>query len=150
MMKVFLTLSFILSGMAGESMAQSAKADFAFLLARKPALKEVNLKNETPVSAPRGMDLLESPFRFALQSTLFGYQRLISSQDAPTCIFSPSCSRFGRAAIKRAGAMRGLLLTADRLQRCHGFHSSPLYPVNHTLNKFSDPIDAHIPKKKND
>jgi putative membrane protein insertion efficiency factor len=49
------------------------------------------------------------------------YQVAISSQDIPACNFTPSCSRFTSEAIKKAGLIRGALLGADRLLRCHPF-----------------------------
>jgi len=47
------------------------------------------------------------------------YQVAISSQDGPTCPFSPTCSRFGREAIAKHGFIKGTFLTADRLTRCN-------------------------------
>ena len=35
------------------------------------------------------------------------------------CPFTPSCSAYGLAAIRRHGLLHGLLMTSDRLQRCH-------------------------------
>ena len=51
---------------------------------------------------------------------LFGtYHVVLSSQDLPTCGFSPSCSRFSQQAIGRCGPVQGALLTLDRLLRDH-------------------------------
>jgi putative component of membrane protein insertase Oxa1/YidC/SpoIIIJ protein YidD len=51
---------------------------------------------------------------------LFGtYHVVLSSQDLPTCGFSPSCSRFSQQAIGRCGPIQGALLTLDRLLRDH-------------------------------
>ncbi len=38
---------------------------------------------------------------------------------APSCRFTPSCSAFALEAVKTHGAVRGLVLTARRLLRCH-------------------------------
>jgi putative component of membrane protein insertase Oxa1/YidC/SpoIIIJ protein YidD len=44
----------------------------------------------------------------------------ISSQDYNRCAFHPSCSEFGLLAVKKHGALIGMLATLDRLQRCNG------------------------------
>jgi len=47
------------------------------------------------------------------------YKSVISSQDGPTCVFNPSCGTYTIYAINRFGVIKGVLLAADRLQRCH-------------------------------
>ena len=47
------------------------------------------------------------------------YQYFISSQDRPSCMFSKSCSNFALSAINTNGYILGIMMTADRLQRCH-------------------------------
>jgi len=49
------------------------------------------------------------------------YQKGISSQDLPSCVFHPSCSRFAFGCIEQYGVFRGILLAADRLLRCNPF-----------------------------
>jgi len=46
------------------------------------------------------------------------FQRYISPTDGDRCGFTPSCSAFGREAVRREGALVGVLATADRLMRC--------------------------------
>ncbi|NOX36085.1 MAG: membrane protein insertion efficiency factor YidD [Calditrichaeota bacterium] len=73
------------------------------------------------------------------------YQTFISSQDAPACNFTPSCSRFGQAALSRAGVWKGILLTSDRLQRCNGLPGREgFYPIDHETHRFFDPIDVYL------
>lgn len=48
------------------------------------------------------------------------YKFAISSQDYNKCAFHPSCSEFGLLAVKKHGAVVGMLATLDRLQRCNG------------------------------
>ena len=48
------------------------------------------------------------------------YKFAISSQDYNRCAFHPSCSEFGLLAVKKHGALIGMLATVDRLQRCNG------------------------------
>ena len=50
------------------------------------------------------------------------YQRLVSPLLPPACRFYPSCSAYAIQALERHGALRGTLLAARRLGRCHPFH----------------------------
>ncbi|OQY28368.1 MAG: hypothetical protein B6244_07635 [Candidatus Cloacimonetes bacterium 4572_55] len=47
------------------------------------------------------------------------YQLFISSQDKPSCVFSPSCSHFSAGCFHQYSPIKAVLLTSDRLQRCH-------------------------------
>ncbi len=70
------------------------------------------------------------------------YQKFVSSQDAPTCNFTPSCSRFGMACIQEFGMLKGILLTADRLLRCNGSKSAH-YHKDLKTEKYIDPISNY-------
>lgn len=48
-----------------------------------------------------------------------GYRKTLSEVRGPVCNFSPSCSRFSQEAISKYGFAKGLLMTGDRLLRCH-------------------------------
>lgn len=48
------------------------------------------------------------------------YKFAVSSQDYNRCTFHPSCSEYGILAVKKRGALFGMLATLDRLQRCNG------------------------------
>lgn len=50
------------------------------------------------------------------------YQLLISPLLGPRCRFYPSCSQYALEAIQKHGALRGLVLAARRLVRCHPLH----------------------------
>ena len=74
------------------------------------------------------------------------YQLFVSSQqELAVCNFTPSCSHFGMAAIKRFGAFYGILMTSDRIQRCNGF-GRRYYPVHPVTGKSWDPIDPYYLK----
>lgn len=72
------------------------------------------------------------------------YQMFISSQDLPVCRFTPSCSDFGLQAIRRYGVPRGILMTSDRLQRCHGFTHGH-YPLDEVSGRSRDPVETYAP-----
>lgn len=74
------------------------------------------------------------------------YQKSVSSQDLPSCVFHPSCSRFAFGAIERFGPVKGILLAGDRLLRCNPFAHN-YYKFDG--EKFSDPVEWYdlTPKK---
>jgi uncharacterized protein len=48
------------------------------------------------------------------------YQLLVSPLlPANTCKFHPSCSEYAALAIRKHGVLKGVLLAAGRLLRCH-------------------------------
>jgi len=73
------------------------------------------------------------------------YQKGISSQDLPACVFHPSCSRFAFGAIQQAGPVKGILLAGDRLLRCNPF-ALPYYQFDG--EKLSDPVEKYVRNKK--
>jgi len=74
-------------------------------------------------------------------STLFlFYKTFISSQDIPTCIFTPSCSEYAVEALRKKGLAAGWLSTFDRLSRCHGLTKPDYYPFDTQLKRFYDPV----------
>lgn len=68
------------------------------------------------------------------------YKTFISSQDMPSCIFSPSCSQFAVDAFQHKGPITGWLATFDRLQRCHGLANPAHYIMTPDKNLFYDPV----------
>ena len=69
------------------------------------------------------------------------YKRFISSQDAISCTFEPSCSVFGLHAVRHHGLLIGSFATFDRLARCHGWNRQ-YYPIHPETQLNYDPIDA--------
>jgi len=57
------------------------------------------------------------------------YQRLLSPLTPPSCRFEPSCSEYGAQAILAHGVLKGWLLAAWRILRCHPFTAGGLDPV---------------------
>ncbi len=47
------------------------------------------------------------------------YKQFISSQDGQHCSFTPSCSEYAIAGIRKHGMIAGLLNAFDRISRCN-------------------------------
>jgi len=60
---------------------------------------------------------------------LRGYKRWISPALPPSCRYVPTCSEYAAEAVERHGALRGSLMAAWRLLRCHPFAAGGLDPV---------------------
>jgi uncharacterized protein len=67
--------------------------------------------------------------RWLMLRLLAAYQRWISPQLGPACRYTPTCSDYAAEAITRHGALRGALLAAGRLLRCHPLGGRGLDPV---------------------
>ena len=57
------------------------------------------------------------------------YQKAISPALPPSCRFQPTCSEYALEAVNRHGALRGSLLAARRLCRCHPWGGDGFDPV---------------------
>jgi uncharacterized protein len=60
---------------------------------------------------------------------LGAYKWLISPLFPPACRYLPTCSEYAMDAVDRHGALRGGLLAAWRLLRCHPFTAGGYDPV---------------------
>ena len=68
---------------------------------------------------------------------LRGYKVLFSPLFAGSCRYMPSCSEYAAEAIQRFGVIRGCLLAARRLARCHplGGHGFDAVPADYRKNR---------------
>ncbi len=57
------------------------------------------------------------------------YQQAISPMLPPSCIYTPTCSHYGYAAISKYGVWKGGWLTLKRILRCHPFAKGGYDPV---------------------
>lgn len=57
------------------------------------------------------------------------YQLILSPWLGRQCRFYPSCSHYAMQAVEQHGVLRGSLLAARRLGRCHPFHPGGVDPV---------------------
>ncbi len=89
----------------------------------------------------RGAPPLLPGARTAVQALIRLYQVTLSSQDAPSCVFTPSCSHFAQDAIRARGPLVGTLMASDRLQRCFG-PARAYYPIDPTTQRAFDPALA--------
>ncbi|MBM0205151.1 membrane protein insertion efficiency factor YidD [Micromonospora sp. NPDC051227] len=64
-----------------------------------------------------------------LIAPIIAYRRWISPALPARCRFYPSCSAYAQEAVVRHGALRGAVLAARRLLRCHPFHPGGYDPV---------------------
>jgi uncharacterized protein len=68
------------------------------------------------------------------------YKTFISSQDASTCAFYPSCSTYALQSLKKNGLLIGTFSAFDRLTRCNPL-SPEEYIVHPETKKFYDPVE---------
>lgn len=67
--------------------------------------------------------------RHVLILMIRGYQLLISPLLLPSCRFLPTCSEYAKQALEMHGPIKGLILAAWRLLRCHPLCSGGYDPV---------------------
>lgn len=82
----------------------------------------------------------ENEIDISVSAVFLFYKTFISSQDMPTCIFTPSCSVYAVEAFQKKGVITGWLSTFDRLSRCHGLFSPGHYHFDTNKKRFYDPV----------
>jgi uncharacterized protein len=71
----------------------------------------------------------------AVQFALRMYRRFVSPMLPHSCRFVPTCSEYAMEAVERHGLLRGSLLAAGRLLRCHPFGRAGLDLVPQATRK---------------
>jgi len=71
----------------------------------------------------------------AVQFVLRMYRRFVSPVLPHSCRFVPTCSEYAMEAVERHGVLRGSLLAAGRLSRCHPFARAGLDLVSQATRK---------------
>ena len=123
---------------SGWAAAPEEAADLTFILHANP-IQISHQKQEAIPFNPRE----SRQIRLFSTGLIRIYQKYISTQDLPSCNFSPSCSRFGMGSIQQYGFFRGILLTADRLLRDNGMALHTHYPFDEASGKYIDPVEAY-------
>ena len=72
----------------------------------------------------------------AVQLVLRGYKRFISPMLPHACRFVPTCSEYAMEAIASHGLIRGCLLAAGRLLRCHPFARAGYDPPPQQIHNY--------------
>ena len=54
-----------------------------------------------------------------LLAPILFYRRFVSPLFPPVCRFDPTCSEYAMEALRIHGPLKGLLMSAKRLARCH-------------------------------
>lgn len=60
---------------------------------------------------------------------LRGYKAMVSPWLPPSCRYVPTCSEYAMEAVERFGVIRGTLMAARRVLRCHPFVKGGYDPV---------------------
>ena len=58
-----------------------------------------------------------------------GYRLIASPWVGHACRYQPTCSAYALESFERHGAWRGLVLTVNRLRRCHPWSAGGYDPV---------------------
>ena len=132
-------ISLILSASSwGWTSVSDEATDLTFILRANPIQISYQKQEAIPFN-PRE----STPIRLFSTGLIRIYQKYISTQDLPSCNFTPSCSRFGMGSIQKYGFFRGILLTADRLLRDNGMALHTHYPFDEVSGKYIDPVEAY-------
>jgi hypothetical protein len=67
--------------------------------------------------------------KHVLKALVIFYRKFISPLKPPTCRFYPTCSAYALEALEKHGAVRGSVLAARRIVKCHPFHPGGIDPV---------------------
>jgi len=72
------------------------------------------------------------------------YKRWISPAFPPSCRYVPTCSEYAMEAVERYGALRGAMMAAWRLLRCHPLAKGGYDPA------VKDPVKDRDNENEND
>lgn len=89
------------------------------LLQGNPGINEVDLPDLNVPAVTVNKEQVSDFYALLGMKLIKLYQQSFSQVQGDVCNFIPSCSHFGYEALHQFGIIKGLLLTSDRLQRCH-------------------------------
>ena len=67
--------------------------------------------------------------KVVMMQLLQAYKWAISPMFPPACRYVPTCSEYAMEAVEHYGALRGILMAAMRICRCHPFAHGGYDPV---------------------
>lgn len=67
--------------------------------------------------------------RYLLLIPIKFYQLLISPLLGSNCRFQPTCSQYAYDSVKDHGLLKGFVLSAKRIGKCHPWHDGGFDPV---------------------
>ncbi|MBB3992742.1 hypothetical protein GGR95_000361 [Sulfitobacter undariae] len=70
-----------------------------------------------------------TPLARILALPVYGYRLVFSPWVGFNCRFQPTCSAYALEALEKHGAVKGCILAARRIGRCHPFGSDGYDPV---------------------
>ncbi len=73
--------------------------------------------------------------KFFLINLITLYQYTLSAFIGRQCRFEPSCSQYTKEAIGLHGSIKGLILGARRISKCHPWHEGGFDPVPESSHK---------------
>ena len=118
----------------GLALGCAARADASAILMKAP--------RPAPRFDQSVSDDSTSSVNLAFLGAIGVYRHYLSGSRWGECGFRPSCSTFGREALRERGPWLGLLMTGDRLLRCNIFKKAgPDYTLLPN-GKLWDPPDA--------
>jgi len=67
--------------------------------------------------------------RYLLLIPIKFYQLFISPLLGSNCRFQPTCSEYAYGSVKEHGLIKGFILSAKRIGKCHPWHDGGFDPV---------------------
>lgn len=140
-MKFILIIVFVFFNIIGN--AQIENSDL-LLIKQKDALPISKLYVRPYSNLNKSKWQTYNPINLTFSGLMFFYQNVISSQVNAQCLFSPSCSEFAKASIKKYGLIKGMFLAADRVQKCNRITALDLdFNKLNSQNRFPDSVDDY-------
>ena len=65
--------------------------------------------------------------KYILLAIIRFYRKHISPMSPPCCRFVPTCSAYAMEAITKHGAIKGTILSVERILRCNPFYDGDPY-----------------------
>tara|TARA_B110000444_G_scaffold260838_1_gene309495 strand:+ start:7869 stop:8099 length:231 start_codon:yes stop_codon:yes gene_type:complete len=75
------------------------------------------------------METIKKIVNSVLLFVIYLYQNLISPILGPKCRFTPTCSNYSVAALKKYGPIKGVWISLTRIFKCHPWGGKGFDPV---------------------